>query len=91
MIQGVKLLCQLAQLEWDSPRVRQRTVETSPPPLSHGQYQAPPIWKEDSTGIHVLTELLQVPSHCPMVERGEVEPHFGLGRSDPPAQLEKRH
>lgn len=26
-----------------------------------------------------------------MVERGELEPHLGFGRGDPPAQLEKRH
>jgi hypothetical protein len=26
-----------------------------------------------------------------MVERREVEPYLGFGRSDPPAQLEKRH
>jgi hypothetical protein len=26
-----------------------------------------------------------------MIERGEVEPHFGLRRGDPPAQLEERY
>jgi hypothetical protein len=45
----------------------------------------------DATGIHFSTQILQVPSHGPVVERGEVEPHFGLRRGDPPTQLEERH
>ncbi len=44
-----------------------------------------------SSCVHFLTEVLQVPSHASMIERGEVEPYLSLRRGDPPAQLEKRH
>jgi hypothetical protein len=89
---GSEAFSQLAQVEWDSPRVRRQwPVEASTSPLPHGQYQAPAIEKVNFTGIHFSTEILQVASHCSMVERRKVQPHLGLRRRDPPAQLEERH
>jgi hypothetical protein len=36
--QGVKLFPQLAQVEWDSARARQGSVEASTPQLSYGEH-----------------------------------------------------
>ena len=87
----MKLFSQLAQLKWDSARVRQRPVEASTALLPHGQYQASAIGKLGSVGMHFSTEDLQVAFHAPMIEWGEVEPHLGFRRGDPPAQLEEWH
>src|SRR6266567_5494288 len=89
--QGVKLFCRLASLEWESPRVRQWPVQASTPLLPHGEHQAPPIWKVGSVCIHFSTEVLQIPAHSSMIERGDVEPHLSFRRGDPPAQLEERY
>ncbi len=88
--QGVKLFCQMAQLEWDSPCVRQWAAEASTALLPHCQYQPPAIWKMGSVCVHFSTQVLQVPSHSSMVKRREVEPHRGFRRGDPAAQLEER-
>ena len=81
----------MAQLEWDSARGRQGAIETSTALLPHSQHQSSAIGKLDSVCIHFSTEVLQIPSHAPMIERGEVEPHLGLRGGDPPAQLEERY
>ncbi len=60
----------MAELEWDSPGVRQGSVEAPTPLLSYGEHQASAIGKVDLTGIHCSTQLLQISLHCPMVERG---------------------
>ena len=89
--QEVKLFYHMVELEWDSPRTRQWAVEASTPLLPHGQHQPSAIWQLGSVCIHFSTEVLQIPSHAPMIERGEVEPHLGLRGGDPPAQLEERY
>ena len=45
----------------------------------------------NSTGSHCSTEILQVPSHCSVVEWAEVESHLVLRCGNPAAQLEERH
>src|SRR5438270_865134 len=88
--QEVKLFYHMVELEWDSPRTRQWAVEASTPLLPHGQHQPSAIWQLGSVCIHFSTEVLQIPSHSSMIERGEVEPHLGFRGGDPPAQLEER-
>ena len=87
---GSEAFCALAHLGWDSSGVCRESVEASPLSLPHLQDQAPPIGKAYLACIHVSTQVLQVPSHSPMVERGEVQCHLGWRGSDPPAQLEER-
>ena len=88
---GSEAFFQLAQVKWESPCARQWSIEASTPLLSHCQHQPSPIWKVDSTRIHFLTEVLQVPSQSSVIEQGEVEPYLGLCRGDPAAQVEERH
>src|SRR5207247_5313821 len=70
---------------------RQCAVEMSTPLLLYGQHQPSAIGQLGSVGIHFSTEVLQIPSHSSMIERGEVKPHLGFRGGDPPAQLEERY
>src|SRR5260370_37191331 len=70
LLQGVKLFPQLAQLTWNSARVRHRPIEASTALLPHCRHQASAIGKLGSVGIHFSTEDLQVASHASMIERG---------------------